>query len=154
MSDEQTDGRPMVVVTALPTTKAGPDRFTGDVWVDSLTGDGGPGYARLAMVRFSPGARTAWHCHARGQTLHVTEGVGLVQSRGVQTVLTRPRDTVFIPPAVWRWYGATPDCFMCHLALADSGTEAGVADVEWGDHESDDENAGVTTGGVTEGNER
>jgi quercetin dioxygenase-like cupin family protein len=31
-----------------------------------------------ALVRFTPGARTNWHSHAVGQTLHITEGVGLV----------------------------------------------------------------------------
>ena len=36
----------------------------------------------VAKVRFAPGARTAWHSHARGQTLHVTSGVAWVQSRG------------------------------------------------------------------------
>ena len=25
------------------------------------------------LVRFAPGARTAWHSHANGQTLHVTQ---------------------------------------------------------------------------------
>lgn len=37
---------------------------------------------RVNAVRFTPGARTAWHRHAHGQTLPVTEGVGLSQSRG------------------------------------------------------------------------
>ena len=32
----------------------------------------------VALVRFTPGARTNWHSHAVGQTLHVTEGIGLV----------------------------------------------------------------------------
>jgi inosose dehydratase len=32
----------------------------------------------VALVRFTPGAHTSWHRHAVGQTLRVTEGVGLV----------------------------------------------------------------------------
>jgi len=31
-----------------------------------------------ASVTFEPGARTAWHAHALGQTLTVTAGCGLV----------------------------------------------------------------------------
>jgi quercetin dioxygenase-like cupin family protein len=27
----------------------------------------------VALVRFTPGARTNWHSHAVGQTLHVTD---------------------------------------------------------------------------------
>ncbi|WP_405855608.1 hypothetical protein OG407_05735 [Streptomyces sp. NBC_01515] len=40
-----------------------------------------PSRLRAAMVRFSPCARTAWHRHALGQTLHVTEGIGRRSSR-------------------------------------------------------------------------
>ena len=50
------------------------------------------------MVRFSPGAHTAWHSHANGQTLHVTEGRGLVQSRGGEVIEIRPGDTIYTPP--------------------------------------------------------
>ncbi len=37
---------------------------------------------RVNAVHFTPAARTAWHSHAMGQTLYVTEGRGLVQARG------------------------------------------------------------------------
>jgi quercetin dioxygenase-like cupin family protein len=99
MSADQTAGAPMVMLTAPPTAKAAADRFTGDVWVDGITDGAAPGCARLATVRFSPGARTAWHCHARGQTLHVTDGRGRVQSRDGHTIVMRPGDTVYTPPA-------------------------------------------------------
>jgi hypothetical protein len=77
----------MTLLTAPAKAKAPEERFTGDVWVDGITGGAGPGTATLAAVRFSPGARTAWHRHENGQTLHVTEGVGIVQSRDGQTIL-------------------------------------------------------------------
>jgi hypothetical protein len=32
---------------------------------------------KVNTVHFAQGIRTAWHRHANGQTLHVTEGVGL-----------------------------------------------------------------------------
>jgi hypothetical protein len=41
-------------------------------------------------VHFAPGARTAWHRHVNGQTLHVTEGIGLTQSRGGDVDVIRP----------------------------------------------------------------
>ena len=52
---------------------------------------------RVNVVRFAPGARTAWHCHPGGQTLYVTEGRGLVQSRGGQIVEIRPGDVIYTP---------------------------------------------------------
>jgi len=70
----------MVVLPAPATAKAPAERFTGDVWVDGITNGTGPGTAALAAVRFSPGARTAWHAHANDQILHVTGVRGLVCS--------------------------------------------------------------------------
>jgi len=141
MSGESTDAMSMVVVPVSATAKAAADRFTGDVWVDSITNGADPGCARLATVRFSPWARTAWHVHACGQTLHVTGGVGVVQSRDGQTIVMRPGDTVYTPPGVWHWNGALPEVFTTHLALADSSAEPGAVDVAWGQHVTDDEYA-------------
>jgi len=149
MHGEQQGNGPMTVLPAPPTARARSDRFTGDVWVDSITGRAAPGCARLATVRFAPGARTAWHCHAQGQTLHVTDGRGLVQSRNGQTFVMRPGDTVFTPSGLWHWHGAASDSFMTHLALSD-GSEAGADDVEWGAQVSDDDYRTATTGGEIE----
>ena len=72
-----------------PTTKGTPDRFIGDVWIDRLAG-GEPGSRiRVNVVRFAPGARNAWHAHAVGQTIHVTEGIGRIQSRGSEALEIR-----------------------------------------------------------------
>jgi quercetin dioxygenase-like cupin family protein len=57
-------------------------------------------------VRFTPCVRTAWHTHAVRQTRHVTDGVGLVVSRGGQVIDIRPGDTVYTPPGEWHWHGA------------------------------------------------
>lgn len=125
---------PMVVVPPPATVKAPSERFTGDAWVDGITGEAAPGSATLATVRFSPGARTAWHVHENGQTLHVSGGVGIVQSKDGQTVVMRTGDTVMTPPGVWHWHGALPDSFMSHLALSVAGGE-----VEWDEQVGDDE---------------
>jgi quercetin dioxygenase-like cupin family protein len=66
----------------------------------------GPSRMRVNVVRFAPGARNAWHRHALGQTLHVTEGRGLIQSRGGEVVEIGPGDTVHTPPGEWHWHGA------------------------------------------------
>jgi quercetin dioxygenase-like cupin family protein len=77
----------------------------------------------ISLVRFTPGARNAWHSHAVGQTLHVTDGVGLVQTRDGKVIRMRPGDTVYTPPGEEHWHGATGDNFMCHFAMLE-----GVAD--------------------------
>ena len=136
MSGDATGDDAMLVLPSPPTAKATADRFTGEVWVDGITSGAGAGTATLATVRFSPGARTAWHRHTNGQTLHVTDGRGIVQSRDGQTIAMRPGDTVYTPPGVWHWHGAASDSFMMHLALSLAGGE-----VDWGEHVSDDEYA-------------
>ena len=91
--------------------------FTGDVWFDVIAAGQPPSRLRVNLVRFAPGAHTAWHRHANGQTLHVTDGLGLVQARGGDVVEMRPGDTVYTAPGEWHWHGAAPDHFMAHLAM-------------------------------------
>ncbi|MFF3380389.1 cupin domain-containing protein [Streptomyces sp. NPDC002680] len=129
----------MRLLEKTPSAKAPPERFTGDVWVDAITEAQEPSRLRAALVRFSPRARTAWHRHTLGQTLHVTEGIGLVQSRGGDVLVMRPGDTVHTPPGEWHWHGAAPDHFMTHLALSESTGDPAVPDVEWSEHVSEAE---------------
>jgi quercetin dioxygenase-like cupin family protein len=113
------------------------ERFTGEVWMDRIASGEPPSRVRVNVVRFAPGARNAWHAHALGQTLHVTEGVGLIQSRGGQVIQVRAGDTIHTPPGEWHWHGAAPDHFMSHLAIweaPESGPES-----EWGELVTDDE---------------
>lgn len=122
------------------TSKGTPDRFIGDVWMDRLTNAEPPSRIRVNVVRFAPGARNAWHAHAVGQTLHVTEGVGRVQSRGGDIVDIRAGDTVHTPPGEWHWHGAAPDRFMTHLAMWEAPDEG--EESEWAEHVSDAEYGG------------
>lgn len=122
-----------------PSTKGTPDRFVGDVWIDRLTDAELPSRLRVNVVRFAPGARNAWHAHAVGQTLHVTEGIGRVQSRGDDIVEIRAGDTVVTPPGEWHWHGAAPDHFMTHLAMWEAPEDG--PESEWGEHVSDEDPA-------------
>jgi quercetin dioxygenase-like cupin family protein len=71
----------------------------------------------VSLVRFTPSARTNWHHHAVGQTLHVTDGIGLVGTRDGKVIRMRPGDTVHTPLGEEHWHGATAGTFMCHLAM-------------------------------------
>jgi 4-carboxymuconolactone decarboxylase len=51
-----------------------------------------------SLVRFTPEARTNWHSHAVGQTLHLTDGIGLVATRDGTVIRMRAGDTVYTPP--------------------------------------------------------
>ena len=56
-----------------PTVKTPAANFTGDVYMTPIYSGTEPSRMTVALVRFTPGARTNWHSHAVGQTLHVTE---------------------------------------------------------------------------------
>ena len=99
------------------TRRAPADAFTGTVWQDPIIDAPAPARIRSTRVAFEPGARTAWHTHPLGQTLHVTFGVGRVQTWGGPVREIRAGDTVWIPPDEKHWHGAAPDNAMVHIAF-------------------------------------
>ena len=129
----------MEVLKKQPTAKGPAAWFTGDVWFDVIARGEEPSRMRVNTVRFAPCARTAWHRHAVGQTLHVTDGIGLVQARGGEIVEMRPGDTVYTPAGEWHWHGAAPEDFMIHLAMWESPGPDGGDETEWGALVGDDE---------------
>jgi quercetin dioxygenase-like cupin family protein len=121
---------------SLDTNRGPSDWFTGTVHIDTIAAALPLG---AAAVHFTPGARTAWHTHPRGQTIFVTEGVGLCQREGGPIEVIRPGDRVFFEPGENHWHGAAPTRLMTHIAmqLAD---ESG-SPVAWGEHVSDQQYA-------------
>jgi quercetin dioxygenase-like cupin family protein len=94
--------------------------FTGTVWQDPIIEAPAPARIRSAWVRFEPGARTAWHTHPLGQTLHVTAGAGRVQTWSGPIREIRAGDTVWIPPGEKHWHGAAPNMAMTHIAMQEA----------------------------------
>jgi quercetin dioxygenase-like cupin family protein len=119
-------------------TAIGPnDWFTGAVYIDIVAVPVPPARVQAASVHFTPGARTAWHTHPFGQTIYVTEGVGLCQRRGAPAEVIRAGDRVFFEPSEDHWHGAAPNRFMTHLAMQEVD-EHGIP-AHWGDHVTEDE---------------
>jgi quercetin dioxygenase-like cupin family protein len=130
----------MEITRATVDTVKGPDDwFTGDVYLDAVATPG-PGRVQSNLVHFTPGARTAWHTHALGQTIFVTEGVGLCQRRGGPVEVIRPGDRVSFEPGEEHWHGAAATRFMAHLALNEVDAEHPTA-ADWGEHVTDEEYA-------------
>jgi quercetin dioxygenase-like cupin family protein len=127
----------MEILRKQPTAKGGADIFTGDVWLDPIVRGESPSHIRVSVVRFAPGARNAWHAHALGQTLQVSDGVGRTQARGGEVVEISAGDTVYTAPGEWHWHGAAPDHFMTHLAMWESPADG--PESEWGDLVTDEE---------------
>jgi quercetin dioxygenase-like cupin family protein len=123
-------------------TNPGPsDWFTGAVYIDSIAAPTGGSRLTASSVHFTPGARTAWHTHPNGQTIFVTEGVGLAQRHGGPIEIIRPGDRVFFEPGEDHWHGATPTRFMTHIAMLEVDDQGNNA--TWGDHVNEEDYAGA-----------
>ncbi|MDX2484691.1 MAG: cupin domain-containing protein [Pseudodonghicola sp.] len=121
-------------VGSRPTTGPNPDYFTGSVNFDPVIDAPDPARVNALRVSFAPGARTAWHTHPLGQTLHVLSGAGLVALRDTAPRRIRAGDTVWIPPGEEHWHGAAPDTAMVHLAIQE---KQGNSAADWLEQVSD-----------------
>ncbi len=129
----------MQITRRIDTAKGPADWFTGDVYLDAVAAPAASSTFAAALVHFTPGARTAWHTHPHGQTIYVTEGVGLCQREGGPVEVIRPGDRVFFEPGENHWHGAAPNRFMAHIAMQQND-ESG-SPVTWGRHVTDEEYA-------------
>ena len=91
---------------SLDTSPGPSDWFTGSVYIDAIAAPSDESQVGAASVHFTPGARTAWHTHPNGQTIWITEGVGLCQREGGPVEVIRPGDRVFFGPGEKHWHGA------------------------------------------------
>ena len=121
-------------------TRPGPSEwFAGTVYIDAVAVPTGQSRVNASSVHFAPGARTAWHTHPNGQTIFVTDGVGLAQCRGGPIEVIRPGDRVFFEPGEEHWHGAAPTRFMTHIAMLDADAAGNTA--TWGPHVTEAEYA-------------
>ena len=122
---------------SLESTPGPSDWFTGTVYFDTIATPAPPSRTGAASVHFTPGARTAWHTHPFGQTIYVTEGLGLCQRRDGPIEVIRAGDSVFFEPGEDHWHGAAPNRFMTHVAMLEVDEDGNPA--TWGDHVTDEE---------------
>ena len=110
----------IIKADSRPTVKASSDYFTGTVWQDPIIEADAPARVRVLRVSFEPEARTAWHTHPLGQTLHVISGIGLMGLRSEAPQLIKAGDTVWIPPGEEHWHGASAANSMTHIAIQEA----------------------------------
>jgi quercetin dioxygenase-like cupin family protein len=122
---------------SLDTNRGPGDWFTGTVYIDTIANPAEPSRLVASVVHFTPGARTAWHTHPLGQTIYVTEGIGLCQREGGAIEVIKPGDRVYFEAGENHWHGAAPNRFMTHIAMQEAD-DTGSA-VIWGDHVSDEQ---------------
>lgn len=103
-------------------------KWTGSAEQNELIDAASPARIRASKVTFSAGARTYWHSHPLGQTLHIVSGIGRVQSRGGPLLEVRPGDTVWIAPNEKHWHGAAPHSAMAHFSVLEKTNDKKMSD--------------------------
>ena len=132
----------MQIEPRTPTVKNPPEQFAGDVWLDTIAVPHTPDQRMVvATVRFAPGARTAWHSHARGQYVRVTQGVARFGDRDGNVFDVYPGQTIYTPPGEQHFHAAGGDGFMEHVAMIESADDPATT-TTWLEHISDDDYAG------------
>jgi len=107
-----------------PTVKNPPEQFAGDVWLTPIVAPHDADQrTTVGLVRFAPGARTAWHSHARGQYLHIVSGTAQIGGRDGTILVAHAGQTVYTPPGEEHWHGATADDFMEHYAILETSDD-------------------------------
>lgn len=120
----------------MQTVEGPAEYFTGRATITGQFQRPAPSRVSGALVRFEPGARTAWHTHPLGQTLIVTEGVGWTQIEGGPKLEFHAGDILWCPAEHKHWHGATPHGAMAHYAIQES---LNGSPVTWMEHVTDEE---------------
>ncbi|RIJ51779.1 cupin domain-containing protein [Clavibacter lycopersici] len=129
----------MIIEPDRPTTRNPPEQFAGEVWLEPIVAPhDGDQRTVVGLVRFAPGARTAWHSHARGQYLHVTAGVGRFGTRDGRILEVHAGQTLYTPPGEEHWHASAPGASMEHLAILE-GADDPAETTAWAEHITDDE---------------
>jgi quercetin dioxygenase-like cupin family protein len=92
--------------------------FVGEVHVQPIVS--APEGLEIAVVRFSPGARTYLRTHHVPQVLHCTEGRGILATKEQQN-LVEPGDIVYVEAGEEHWHGAAADSHFVHLSIRPPG---------------------------------
>jgi hypothetical protein len=93
---------------------------------------------RRVRALHAPRAHRLAHA-PHGQTIFVTEAVGLCQREGGPVDAIRPGDRVSFEPGENHWHGAAPSRFMVHIAMQQSDDTG--SPVTWGEHVTDEQYA-------------
>ena len=103
--------------------------FTGQAYLEMLSGGGDGFNCPIGNVTFEPGCRNNWHIHhatqGGGQMLVCTAGEGWYQEEGKAPVSLAPGKVIVIPANVKHWHGAKKDSWFSHIAFEIPGENCG-----------------------------
>jgi len=108
----------ITLANQLGTQSAPASNFSGEANFTRLPIMPSQGDVAPAVVNFAAGTITHWHTHPHGQYLVVTEGEGRTQEWGKPIQTIHKGDTIWCPPNVKHWHGASEHSPMSHIAIS------------------------------------
>lgn len=105
--------------TQASPSSQGTKTFTGQVWVDPVHNTP---ETKINNVFFTPGARSYWHTHEKGQLLKVLAGSGWICDKGGVPRRLVEGDVVWADAGTTHWHGGDDGSYMCHLAVSHGST--------------------------------
>ena len=95
--------------------------FTGQAYLEMLSGGGDGFNCPIGNVTFEPGCRNNWHIHhaknGGGQILICTAGEGWYQEENKSPVSLTAGTVITIPSEVKHWHGAKKHSWFSHIAV-------------------------------------
>lgn len=82
----------------------------------------GPKEVKIAIVSFTPGARTKMHTHDHEQILYILSGKGIVATEQ-EEIIAIPGMVFLIPSGERHWHGATKESDFSHLFIYNVSTQ-------------------------------
>ena len=110
--------------------------FTGQAYLEMLSGGGDGFNCPIGNVTFEPGCRNNWHRHPGGQILLVTGGRGWYRKKAGPPGRSAPETWWKIPPDVKHWHGAAKDSWFVHLSIE---TNSSMGPAQWLEPVTDEE---------------
>lgn len=135
-AETDSDGQQVYRSKDLKSFEGPADLFTGKVKVDMLFPENDVANYSAAYVTFDKGARTNWHEHPAGQHMIVTDGVALTGTRDGRVIRFSENESVWCPPGIDHWHGATLEEPMTHLVVTASKDDKNVI---WKEKVTDDQ---------------
>jgi quercetin dioxygenase-like cupin family protein len=111
------NGLTLLRQTELKAALAPPHFGEGSLWAETVLMSKKNAEITAMRVTYTPGARTAWHSHPRGQLLIIAAGVCLVQRKGGDTETVQAGDFVWIGPNECHWHGAPEAQSMTYVSI-------------------------------------
>lgn len=71
----------------------------------------------ISKITLAPNSYTHWHSHPGGQTMIITDGEGVYQSKGKGKVKIKKGDVIETMGGLYHWSGSAPNSSLSYISI-------------------------------------